>query len=81
MAKALKTAKDNNKKKYKNLKKEAIAAHKRSTVIVGTIVVGCLGSWPHDNDNLLSQPNLSNVTKKNLTKMCIISNVKYSATT
>ena len=80
--KALKDARDNNKKKYKSLLTEAKAAHKGWTVILGAIVVGCLGSWPADNDNLLKNKlHLSGTTIKNLTKMCIVSNIKYSNST
>ena len=80
--KALTDARDNNKKKYKSLLTEAKAAHKGWTVILGAIVVGCLGSWPADNDNLLKNKlHLSSTTIKNLTKMCIVSNIKYSNST
>lgn len=80
MAKPLNSARKGNEKKYQQLYEEARQNHKEWTVRLGTLVVGCLGSQPMANDDMLKPFNQSKITLINLIRMCAISNVKYCTT-
>lgn len=77
----IESARVDNEKKYQQLLNEANQNHPEWTVRLGTLVVGCLGSWPEKNDEMLKSFKLSKTTKINLRRMCAISNVKHCATT
>ena len=79
--KLLKKVRIDNERKYKQLQEEAKLNHKGWVVRLGTLVVGCLGSWPEKNDAMLKSFNLSKTTLTNLRRMCAVSNVKYSSAT
>jgi len=79
--KLLKKVRIDNERKYKQLQEEAKLNHKGWVVRLGTLVVGCLGSWPEKNDAMLKSFNLSKTTLTNLRRMCTVSNIKYSSAT
>jgi hypothetical protein len=81
MKKLLDNARADNEKKYKQLQEEAKLNHKGWTVRLGTLVVGCLGSWPAKNDDMLISFKLSKTTLTNLRRVCVVSSVKYCSTT
>lgn len=63
---------------YNNLKDEIQANLPNFKVHLKTIVIGCLGSWSPENDQVLREIGLSKNAIKTLTVDCIKSSIKWS---
>ena len=66
-----------NKEKYEDLRQELTSKYKNWTITVETIVVGCLGSWLRQNDDVLRKVSLSEKALINLRRDAIASNIRW----
>ena len=77
----LESAIKSNEEKYNGMRDEIKQKIKNWTITIGTIVVGCLGSWLSQNDSVLRKLGLSQNAISNLKKDEITSNIKWSNNT
>ena len=77
----LESAITRNEEKYSELRDEIKQKIKNWSITIGTIVVGCLGSWLQQNDIVLRKLGLSQNAISNIKKDAIASNIRWSNNT